>query len=783
MKRSLAIVLLAGWAVGAFAQGHVTKDGFVVLRTASSTNIFYDCDLETGNSDFTNLVTYLYEGENLFLGSEVKSTRVGFNCPPGIPTTLAADVATLFYRIDSGATNALNLPHLSTAADDLWQEASATGMVEIGRELAVGLHTVDVYFVTVDQGHCLAPGFSSRLPVSGAFSAVVEVRAGAADVRACDEAGDVAYHGGWTNGANGGHGFGPWTQLVVSVGDGDAAGFFASTNPPNADLNFIASRGRAWATYANEGGGEGDDLQIAAAFRSLDTPLAAGETFAVEIEHGGIQAGSLSENAPPRTGGWVGFALRSSMPEQFGDPDPFSAFGQIQNAQVAVGFCGGDATYRVYDVISPSGRDTGLPYTSDGVRAELTMTGADTFELTLTSKGPGAAGVKVAGQTGGGTLGVVGLYNRNAEESDAHFNRLLVSGPAVTNRLARDDAADLVYTNGWAHESNGGIGFDPWLLSAIAGDGSAGYFLATNPPNTDLNGIASKGRAWGLYAKDDGGGGVQSVTAYRYFTQGAMTAGQTFGVSLEHGGIASINGSVEITLLGTQTFPNPQGEVLTFNFKGGTAAYQISDYDSLFPTEIPFTVDGIRFDFQLLDSGSPARYVLTLDARGANGGVYRYCGRVESAPKALRFRITDVEDADVFLNRLYLAPAGGVDDSDSDGDGMPTNWEEANGTDPDVDDAYDDDDDDGHFNLWEFIAGTHPQSSNSVFRGADTFAGMVVPSVTGRLYTLESTTNLLLDAWQTVAGQVDIPGTGAPLALTNAPEDAASFRTRVRMGP
>ncbi len=55
-------------------------------------------------------------------------------------------------------------------------------------------------------------------------------------------------------------------------------------------------------------------------------------------------------------------------------------------------------------------------------------------------------------------------------------------------------------------------------------------------------------------------------------------------------------------------------------------------------------------------------------------------------------------------------------DLDSDGDGMPDEWETAHGLDPSLDDALLDFDGDGLPNIVEFHAGTDPRDRNSVFR-------------------------------------------------------------------
>src|SRR6185436_464195 len=54
--------------------------------------------------------------------------------------------------------------------------------------------------------------------------------------------------------------------------------------------------------------------------------------------------------------------------------------------------------------------------------------------------------------------------------------------------------------------------------------------------------------------------------------------------------------------------------------------------------------------------------------------------------------------------------------ADTDGDGIPDAWEQANGTNPLVNDAADDPDGDGQTNLQEYLAGTDPLDPESLLR-------------------------------------------------------------------
>jgi len=694
------------------------SSSFTVLRVAAGGPVFYDLNSDTSNPNFTNTVTTLYEGENLLLGGEASTPHYSCNSQEAW-----IDQVTMYYSIDGGVTNSLPLPLLSFGSPDKWQQASTTGMAEIAHSLGTGVHTIAVYFVGVDVNFCVGGGASTRLPATGAYAASFEIVANPRKVIAADDAAQRGYLGGWTNQSLGGCGFGAWTNMTLT-GDG-AAGFFLNS----AITGAVASRAKAWGMYANEGGSGGDQIQIAAAFRTLDTPLQVGQTLVIDFQHGGVQSGSLSENQPPRTGGWVGFALRENMPTQFGDPDPFSAFGTFQNAMVAVGFKGGDTEYRAYDLNNTLGYYTGLGFTTSGVRVELTFTTTNNFTIKLSDLGTGS-NATVFGVTVGGPPDVLAIYNRNAEEADAYFNNIYILDGVDASRAADDNAADTSYLAGWTNNVNGGFGFQPWLLGIVTNAGSAGTFIATNPPNTDLNAIASAGRAWGAYANDTPGGGVQAVTAYRYFGQTNMQAGQAFGVAIEHGGISAINGQLELMMLGLTRFGNEQGEVMRFAFVGGGTSYQMFDDLGSFYTSIPWSDGGLRFHLDILKTSPVVFYALTVDTRGQGGGIYRICGEVESIPKAVRLKIIDVELADVFFNYLYLTGIGAL---------------------PDV-------------------------IIQSIIQG--TGIGIGIDSLSGWFYSLEKRTNIIDGNWSSVPSQTNIPGTGGLLILTN---DSASTEAYYRI--
>lgn len=100
---------------------------------------------------------------------------------------------------------------------------------------------------------------------------------------------------------------------------------------------------------------------------------------------------------------------------------------------------------------------------------------------------------------------------------------------------------------------------------------------------------------------------------------------------------------------------------------------------------------------------------------------------------------------------------------DSDGDGIPDNWEVRHGLDPtNPADAFDDYDGDGFTNYEEWIADTNPRDEHSFFHlvGIDTVSSFEITFVctNSRLYSLYFTTNLVDGPWLPVSGQLYIPG-------------------------
>ncbi|HMO03028.1 MAG TPA: thrombospondin type 3 repeat-containing protein [Kiritimatiellia bacterium] len=136
----------------------------------------------------------------------------------------------------------------------------------------------------------------------------------------------------------------------------------------------------------------------------------------------------------------------------------------------------------------------------------------------------------------------------------------------------------------------------------------------------------------------------------------------------------------------------------------------------------------------------------------------------------------------------------GIDDAcdpDRDGDLLPNDWEILYGFNPDGNDLVDfetylDPDQDGYTNLDEYIAGSDPTDAqsmpavSSIAHGGGVTVGW--SSLTGRIYDLYVSTNLMHPSWWLLTGGV--AGTGGELLITSTnPASPYHFRYGVKLAP
>ncbi len=213
---------------------------------------------------------------------------------------------------------------------------------------------------------------------------LISTNASNAAIIATDTASDTSgvYDNGWQTGDNGGTGFGAWTLQ-------NGHSFFISSSTVNADgsdngtVGGVASDGdintpdrpldedginNAWG-FKDNGGSAADAL------RNFNAALQIGDTFRIDMDNGYID-----------TGATVGFGLQNSTSGQ----NKFEFF-----------FVGGNSTYTYVD--EGGSHSSTIGYTDEGLTIEFTLTGADSYSATFTTRG--GAVQTVSGDLGGATDG------------------------------------------------------------------------------------------------------------------------------------------------------------------------------------------------------------------------------------------------------------------------------------------------------------------------------------------------------------------------------------------
>lgn len=224
---------------------------------------------------------------------------------------------------------------------------------------------------------------------------------------AADIAGFAAYNGGWTNGSNGGWGFGGWT-LRTSSGSSSSNGFFTGLSTGNDGGSTPGiDTGRSWGMYANHGA-------TSVAYRVFSSSLPVGATFKLDTDNGYLDTGSSA-----------GVVLRNGTASS-------STADAATGARFMFYFIGGDSTYTIWD--SSGAYNSGIPYTSTGLRLAFALTSVDGYALTVTDNATGATYTfsGTLGGTAGTTLDSVALFNNNAgtgQNFDAFFNSMEVVSP------------------------------------------------------------------------------------------------------------------------------------------------------------------------------------------------------------------------------------------------------------------------------------------------------------------------------------------------------------------
>ena len=167
-----------------------------------------------------------------------------------------------------------------------------------------------------------------------------------ASLLASDNASDVAYNNGWTNGADGGTGFGAWTLNAAAN-----AGYFVGSSVNNGTFpsgGIDTSGGKSWGFYANSG-------SSAHGYRQFEGgALSVGQYFMIDYDNGWLGGGSS-----------VGWGLQNASGENL-----FEWY-----------FAGGDSFYTInkYGGIGASSNG----WTDGGLKLQFGLVSTTNFSLSV----------------------------------------------------------------------------------------------------------------------------------------------------------------------------------------------------------------------------------------------------------------------------------------------------------------------------------------------------------------------------------------------------------------
>lgn len=237
--------------------------------------------------------------------------------------------------------------------------------------------------------------------------------------------------------------------------------------------------------------------------------------------------------------------------------------------------------------------------------------------------------------------------------------------------LAEDDAGN--YGEGWSTGSNGGSGFDPWIIEGSEED--AGTFIGDN--------------GFGFWSHEGGGW----AAAIRPFAS-SLSEGQTFSIRMRNDWIWEGTEGEDSGSVGFALRDSAGDEQWVIYFVGGESTYGGTE-----TTDIEWTDEGVDIAFTLTGANS-----YSVDVTPVGGSTRTYTGTVPGTIDQVRAwsanNGTDDEfnsNRDFFVNNLAIEGDGGSTtdhvsvsvtitrdegDDDSNEDGVPDWWYNQHGLDP-----------------------------------------------------------------------------------------------------
>jgi hypothetical protein len=224
---------------------------------------------------------------------------------------------------------------------------------------------------------------------------------------ASDNAGNIAYTGGFSVGTNGGFGFNPWTINSNNGGNGSAGSFIG--NPSTGGITGMSAS--SFGLYANPtGSGASVDAD-----RSFAAPLQVGQSFSFDW---GI-------NFDSGAGGAKGFNLYTGAP----------GVDQIVNVNN-----GGDAS------ITVNGVNTGFSYGTNVMTWTFTYTSSTRLDFTANDRdGTGTYSGNVTISAAPNSFRFYAFQMQAGDSAQPYFNNLTVVPEPSTYALLGLGAASILW--------------------------------------------------------------------------------------------------------------------------------------------------------------------------------------------------------------------------------------------------------------------------------------------------------------------------------------------------
>ena len=227
---------------------------------------------------------------------------------------------------------------------------------------SAGTKTIRSHFVSGAAIACAVTGATALMPNTGTAQVASD---------------SASTYGSWTAGSTGGTGFGAWSFN----GTTDPSG---NSNPGGQqELSSAGAIGSAWTLFNNTpASGQGTGISDVGRSITEAGGLQVGQTFETVLQNPSVWYGTYNPSA--YGGGYTGWDLllgNATDNNAAGDNTSairiqvFNYFNSAQNWAI------NDSTYSAHSLATSL---TGPTTAADGVRIDLTLTSASTYQLTMT---------------------------------------------------------------------------------------------------------------------------------------------------------------------------------------------------------------------------------------------------------------------------------------------------------------------------------------------------------------------------------------------------------------